>query len=138
MSLDRMVGNFSEGRSGGFFFTTADRRYLVKTIGRKERRRGCSRERVQEVHHSHGLAVRELGAAEAAQDAAAVLRVPAHQPALPPLPLLRRTLRRRCTASVINRPIPSVDGRLGCYCLTMHGQSRRFAVMESLFHAACS
>ena len=137
MSLDHMVGNFSEGRSGGFFFTTADRRYLVKTIGRKERRRGCSRERVQELH-SHGLAVCELGAAEAAQDVAAVLRVPAHQPALPPLPLLRRTLRRRCTASVINRPIPSVDGRLGCYCLTMHGQSRRFAVMESLFHAACS
>ena len=41
MSLDRMVVKFSEGRSGGFFFTTADRRYLVKTIGRKERRRGA-------------------------------------------------------------------------------------------------
>ena len=39
--VDHMVGNFSEGRSGGFFFTTADRRYLVKTIGRKERRRAA-------------------------------------------------------------------------------------------------
>jgi len=85
--VDRMVGNFSEGRSGGFFFTTADRRYLVKTIGRKEQRR--------------------------------LLKM---------LPRYYEFLR--------TNPRSLLSRFSGCYCLTMHGQSRRFAVMENLFHAA--
>ncbi|EOD23556.1 hypothetical protein EMIHUDRAFT_239456 [Emiliania huxleyi CCMP1516] len=92
-----MVGNFSEGRSGGFFFTTADRRYLVKTIGRKERRRGCSREREQ----------RRL-----------LKMLPRYYEFLRtnPRSLLSRFSGGHC-----------VDG---CYCLTMHGQSRRFAAAQ--------
>ena len=38
-SLLWQVGNFSEGNSGGFFFHSTDRRYLIKTLTRPEQRR---------------------------------------------------------------------------------------------------
>ena len=36
--IETMVGNFSEGGSGGFFFLSPDRRYLIKTLTRVEQR----------------------------------------------------------------------------------------------------
>ena len=36
--IETMVGNFSEGGSGGFFFLSADRKYLIKTLTREEQR----------------------------------------------------------------------------------------------------
>ena len=36
--IETMVGNFSEGGSGGFFFLSPDRRYLIKTLTRAEQK----------------------------------------------------------------------------------------------------
>ena len=36
--IESMVGNFSEGGAGGFFFLSADERYLIKTVSRHEQK----------------------------------------------------------------------------------------------------
>lgn len=38
-AIEAMVGNFSEGGSGRFFFRSADGRYILKTLRRAEQKR---------------------------------------------------------------------------------------------------
>mmetsp|Transcript_71793 Transcript_71793/g.215811 ORF Transcript_71793/g.215811 Transcript_71793/m.215811 type:complete len:739 (+) Transcript_71793:414-2630(+) len=85
--VDQMVLSFSEGKGGGFFFWSLDRRFMVKTL---------------EPSEYAGL----------------------------------KSLLPRYYRHLWSRPGSLLSRYYGAYSITIHGHTKHFVVMESVFHSA--